>query len=102
MHHLILIAALAAATALGFLVFTNLLRNGDGAHVAESTIGTTAFLAAPILAFHSHGWASALITAAVALGIYAMIRLSVPPAYLQRAAPWASATLLLVCLPYVN
>ena len=102
MHHVILISALAAATALGFLVFTNLLRHGDSAHVAESTIGTTAFLAAPILAFHSHGWPSAFVTAAAALGIYGLIYLSVPPAYLQRAAPWASAALLLVCLPYVR
>jgi hypothetical protein len=102
MHHLILISILAAATALGFLVFANLLRSSDGTHVAESTIGTTAFLAAPVLAFHSHGWPSAFITAAVALGIYAAIRLCVPPAYLQRAAPWASAALLLVCLPYIR
>jgi hypothetical protein len=102
MHHLILIAVLAAATALGFLVFTNLLRSGDGTHVAESTIGTTAFLAAPILAFHSHGWPAAFVTAAVALGIYAAIRLCLPSAHLQRAAPWASAALLLICLPYLR
>jgi hypothetical protein len=102
MHHLMMIAILAAATALGFLVFTNLLGNSDGTHVAESMIGTTAFLAAPVLAFHSHGWPSALATAVVALGIYAAIRLCLPPSHLQRAAPWASAALLLVCLPYVR